>query len=467
MSYDPFNNPIINTDSYKTKMWLQTPGELTYAHDYLGPRVNSVYPETVFFGLQAYLKRYMNPFTKEDIEYAEELANEHEVGRSERSKFNREGYQKLLNKHGGNWPLRISALKEGTVTESTLPQLSIETTDPEFAWCLTPRETSLLRAIWYPSSVATQGFFLKRLIKPYVDKTGTSADLAGKVHSFGARGVTCKEQAELGDMAHLSNWTGTDTYGGIIAAKRFYNAVRPAVSIAASEHFTVTSWGKDREREAYENMLDVFGGHDTAFSCVIDSYNPIAAVRDLWGGVLRDKVIAKGGIVVLRPDSGDPKTMITQLIQILDEKFGSVMNNKGYKVINHARLIQGDGVTDKTIVEILDSIVSLGYSTDNIVFGSGGWLLNHVERDTQRYSMKCSSVIVDGVEYSVNKNPSSDVTKTSYQGRVVTCFDANTNKYYLGKQGDPNSAFGLVWENGELKREQQFNEIRELLVAQM
>jgi nicotinamide phosphoribosyltransferase len=102
----------------------------------------------------------------------------------------------------------------------------------------------------------------------------------------------------------------------------------------------------------------------------------------------------------------------------LDKKFGHTVNSKGFKVLNNVRLIQGDGVNELTIRGILGSFMALGYSADNIAFGMGGALLQIVDRDTQRFAMKCSSIQINSVWQDVVKDPVTDSGKRSKGGRV-------------------------------------------------
>ena len=52
-----------------------------------------------------------------------------------------------------------------------------------------------------------------------------------------------------------------------------------------------------------------------------------------------------GNVVVIRPDSGDPATVVCKLLTILGEKFGSTTNSKGFKVLPpYIRILQGDGI---------------------------------------------------------------------------------------------------------------------------
>jgi nicotinamide phosphoribosyltransferase len=64
----------------------------------------------------------------------------------------------------------------------------------------------------------------------------------------------------------------------------------------------------------------------------------------------------------------------------LDKVFGSTVNAKGYKVIQGAGVIQGDGINVATIGAILAAVVGEGFSAENVAFGMGGGLLQRVNR---------------------------------------------------------------------------------------
>ncbi len=151
-----------------------------------------------------------------------------------------------------------------------------------------------------------------------------------------------------------------------------------------------------------------------------DGFNIYNAVENIWGEELRQEIIDSGATLVVRPDSGDPVEVCTWIVKKLDEKFGSTVNEKGYKVLNNVRIIQGDGVTTQVIVDVLHAFKEEGYSADNIAFGQGGALLQTVNRDDQKFAMKCSAIEVDGVWVDVFKDPITDQGKRSKKGRLCT-----------------------------------------------
>ena len=78
----------------------------------------------------------------------------------------------------------------------------------------------------------------------------------------------------VGACAHLTSFYGTDTVSGCILAYNYYLATEMAASsIPASEHSTMVSWTRKREREAYENMLGLFEYHHEIYMKRIDFFS--------------------------------------------------------------------------------------------------------------------------------------------------------------------------------------------------
>jgi nicotinamide phosphoribosyltransferase len=405
-------NLLLNTDSYKVSMFKQYPAGTTGVYSYIESR-GGQYDRTLMFGLQAFIKEYLlDPITQADIDVADEILTAHG------EPFNRSGWQYILDTYKGYLPLVIRAVPEGSVVPVSNVLATVENTDPECFWLTTYLETALLRAVWYGTTVATQSYTIKQVIAEYLEKTGDPSLIDFKLHDFGARGVSSMESAGIGGAAHLVNFMGSDTITGVLFAREYYNAGIAGFSIPAAEHSTITSWGRDGEVDAYRNMLKQFGREGSILAVVSDSYDVYNAAEKLWGEELRDEVIASGATVVIRPDSGDPVVVNRKLIEILGQKFGYTTNAKGFKVLNNVRLIQGDGVNELSIRSILGAFMAMGWSADNIAFGMGGALLQIVNRDTQRFAMKCSSIQINGVWQDVVKDPVTDSGKRSKGGRV-------------------------------------------------
>ena len=456
-----FDNPILDTDSYKASHWLQYPPRTTGAFSYVESR-GGRYDRTVFFGLQAILKtRLARPITHAMVDEAAQLLAAHG------EPFNVDGWRRIVDVHGGRLPVRIRAVPEGTVVPTHQALMTIENTDPECFWLPSYLETLLLR-VWYPVTVATISWQVKQTIRAALEKTSdnAAAELPFKLHDFGARGVSSQESAALGGLAHLVNFQGSDTLSAVLAGRAWYHEPMAAFSIPAAEHSTVTSWGRENEVEAYRNMLARFGKPGALFSVVSDSYDLFHAVRDLWGGTLRQAVIDSGATLVVRPDSGDPVTIVAETLRLLDQTFGSTVNGKGYKVLNHVRVIQGDGVNPVSIAAILERIVAEGFSAENLAFGMGGGLLQQLDRDTQKFALKCSAAQVDGRWIDVSKDPVTDPGKRSKAGRLMLLTDGaggyRTVAAAEGFTAEPGwrDAMVTVWEDGVLLVDQTLAEVR-------
>lgn len=454
-------NLLLNTDSYKASMFVQYPPNTEIVYSYIESRGRK-YKDLVFFGLQAFIKEYLtDPITKEDVDEAEAIWTAHG------EPFNREGWDYIVNELGGKLPVRIKAAPEGTVIENRNVLVTIENTDPKCFWLTTYLETALLRAIWYPTTVATNSREIKKVIASFLNETeGNIAALGFKLHDFGARGVSSNESAMIGGMAHLVNFMGSDTIAGVVGARRYYKEPMAGFSIPAAEHSTITSWGRDREADAYRNMLNQFGREGSILAVVSDSYDIFNAVENLWGGELRQEVIDSGATVVVRPDSGDPVEVVTRVVQTLDAKFGSVTNEKGYRILNNVRVIQGDGIDIDSVTAILTSLKKNGYSADNVAFGMGGALLQAPQRDDQKFAMKASAALVNGEWIDVYKDPITDQGKTSKKGRLGLIYNCGIGscsyKTVPEKIADEKgNLLRTVYENGELLVEDTFQDIRQ------
>jgi len=452
-------NFLLDTDSYKASHYLQFPPGMTSMFSYIESR-GGRFDRTVFFGLQYLLKEYL---TRRIEPWMVDEAKEFFATHGE--PFNAAGWSLIAEELQGRLPVRIRAVPEGSVVPVHNALVTIESTDPRLFWVVGWLETQLMR-VWYPITVATLSWHLRRVIQSYLDKSSDEpeGEISFKLHDFGARGTSSRETAGIGGMAHLVNFQGSDTVLGVTFANRYYHHPMAAYSIPAAEHATVTTWGREREVDAYNHMIERFAKPGALFSVVSDSYDLWHAVRNLWGGDLRQRLVDSGATLVIRPDSGVPAVVVSRVLNILDNQFGSTVNSKGYKVLNHVRVIQGDGVEEHSIVDVLETALRLGFSASNITFGMGGALLQRLDRDTQKFAMKCSSATIAGREVDVFKDPVTDPGKRSKAGRLDLVRDANggwaTVRLAPGQLAAPHSALRTVYEDGELLIDDTFDAVR-------
>lgn len=459
MSRTEAPNLILQTDSYKFTHWKQYPPGTEHAYSYLESR-GGMFGQTVFFGLQYYLRRYLDGsvVTEENVTDAQRFVGQH-LGPG---MFNTEGWMHIVRQHGGRLPVVIKAVEEGSIVDTHNVLMTIENTDPKCYWLPNYLETLLLK-VWYPITVATLSRAIRQVFLAALERSGDSSLIDFKLHDFGYRGVSSEETAGIGGAAHLINFKGTDTVAGIRVLQNYYESKEmEGFSVPAAEHSTVTSWGRENEAQAYENMLRQF---PTGIMAVVsDSYNVYEAAGKIWGEVLHDKVLERDGTLVVRPDSGNPRETVLKVLEILGDKFGYETNKKGYRVLNpKVRVIQGDEVNYWTIQDMLTAMNRAGWSADNIAFGMGGALLQQLNRDTQRFAFKTSSVVVNGVERDVFKDPIEGHEKLSKRGRLALRYENGKWSTVRGSrtQEDAKDRLKPVFRDGDVLVRQRVAEVRQ------
>ncbi len=462
-------NIILMSDSYKASHYKQYPPGTEYVYSYFESR-GGKYDTVTFFGLQYFLKRYLSGpvVTQEGIDQA---AMYYAAHFKNGELFNKSGWEYILREHGGRLPVEIKAVPEGTKVPYQNVLFTMVNTDPQCFWLTNFLETILVQ-VWYPMTVATHSGSMREVISKYLEKTSdipVSESIGFKLQDFGFRGVSSVETAGIGGAAHLINFLGTDTVAAMVIAKEFYSAEIstesmqcPGYSIPASEHSTITSWGQENESAAMENMLTQYPSGLVA--CVSDSYDIFKDCSEKWGSELKDKVLGREGCLVVRPDSGDPIQVSLQVLELLWEAFPGKVNDKGYKVLDdHVRIIWGDGIDRESLEMILDNYEKNQWSADNIGFGSGGGLLQKLNRDTQKCAFKCSEIVVNGVAREVYKDPVTDSGKKSKRGRLTLhCTDDGVWETKMGPNSDPSTDMLVpVFKDGSLLIDYTFAEIRE------
>lgn len=471
MTYDPkganalfpnavaVDNILFDTDSYKLSHFSQYPEGTQFVSSYVEPRrAWGQIDKVMFFGLQIELTKLAGRVvTQAMLDEAIPFLKAHGFD------IFIDGWQYIIDTYDGCLPILIEALPEGTLAPVSIPQIRIENTDPNCYWLVSYLETRLLRAIWYPSSVASLSYFVMNSIRDRLALTdGDSAGAEFKLHDFGARGATCFDAAGIGGAAHLVSSLGTDTIAGLVYARNFYGADMAGFSIPASEHSTMTAAGEDGELNQMRRFL--LQNPKGIIACVSDSYDLMRAVKDFWGGALKDDVLARDGVLVVRPDSGDPLEIVPDVIEALMANFGYSLTKQGYRILpEKARVIQGDGVNKDSILEIMDVMIDRGLAIGNIAFGMGGGLLQKVDRDSFGYAMKASAIFYDDKWHDVLKDPiTAKGSKTSKKGKQGV-MRSDSGAFVARRAANiPKGAEALdcVFLNGEIKKVQTFDQIR-------
>lgn len=227
--------------------------------------------------------------------------------------------------------------------------------------------------------------------------------------------------------------------------------------------------GKSCEFDFVEYNLETFK-NSPIIAMVGDTYNIYKFTDRVTSGKIKEKIeSSEYPIFVIRPDSGEPVKVLSKILDIMEQNnVDFIINAKGYKVFKKYRLLWGDGIDLKVIKDILQFFKDRKYSADNIAFGMGGGLLQKVDRDTQKFAFKCSSVTVNGVERDVFKAPVDTPWKKSKAGRLKTVkiLGPNGEEWKTVSESEPQHThmkdmLETVFFNGEIVKKYTFDEVRE------
>lgn len=482
-------NSLISTDAYKITHWLQRPEGVKKFLSYGEARFGGQHSEICFFGMQYIIKEYfMRVPTIEDLNEAEEDS----MSCFGFKYFPRHIWEKVINL--GYFPLRIRAVKEGTVLATSNACFTIEATEDWFADMVSHFEDWLMWN-WYSTAVATRSYNIKKNILPAFKASCDAPFLDFAVNDFGYRGGVFNEGASIGGAAHLVFFNGTDNMAARKLIRDYYGVAGVGQSVWATEHSVATVWGPGEGEYEYIKAQLNRADPNAPVSIVIDSYDADNFMKKVVSREdVKSLIIARPGRTIFRPDSNDPLTNVCRYSELLGNTFGYTINNLGYKVLNHnVGLIQGDGMNERSIPEIYNEYIKTGWAAENFVTGSGGGLLvEGLTRDTDRWAVKVCHVEIEKIaeedmssqggpsigekfnaSINVSKTPKSDLTKSSKAGKLILVKSQGGNqkpKYstYSSQNTDPNmfgsyvNELDLVFENGKLMRDQTFTEIREI-----
>ena len=456
---------ILRVDSYKFSHPFAYPDEdiqgMTSYGEARVPGSTTIVP----FGLQILVKRYLSQtITMADVDAAEAFS----VAHFGRKLFDRKGWEKVVNVYKGKLPLIIRAVPEGMPIRGSQPIYTVTVLDKDLFYMSAGFETMIQRGVWYPTTIATMDHDIKAKIKARYIKTDADMNmLPFALHDFGGRGVTCAEQAEIGGASHLVHFMGSDTVEGVLAANFFYRETMAGFSVYATEHAIECSFGggtDDALRYIRKQLKNAPEG--SIVSIVIDGYD-VYREAELLCTVLRDEIIASKAKVVFRPDSGDMMEVIPRILLMQEMAFGVTLTKTGHKRINNVGIIQGDGVDHAAIEAVLDMITDMGYSADCVIFGSGGALLQKVNRDTFRFAQKACAILVGGVWRGIAKDPITDHGKKSKEGILTLVRSRMTGELMTARldQGpldeDMEDVHHLVYHTGSLYNETTLARVRD------
>jgi nicotinamide phosphoribosyltransferase len=503
-------------DGYKVDHRRQYPSNSKLVFSNLTARGSRVAGQNkvVLFGLQYFIKRYLiedwnrnffeRPLDEVTAKYARRLLAY--LGP------NQIGDQHIRDLHAlGHLPLEIWSLPEGSLVDLRVPMFVVWNTDSRFFWLTNAIETLLSTTIWGPCTSATTALMYRRILNRWAQKTAPEAIdfVPWQGHDFSFRGHFGLEAASMSGAAHLLSFTGTDTLPAIDFLEEYYGAdVEKELvggSVAATEHSVMCMGGIEDEVGTFKRLIsEVYpSGIVSIVSDTWDFWN----VVNPDGGIcaqLKDKIMARDGKVVIRPDSGDPVKIVTGytdeewtaleharsysgdvtmpselerkgLIVCLWEIFGGTVSSTGYKMLDsHIGAIYGDSITLERAEQICQRLADKGFASTNIVFGIGSFTYQGavtpdaiVTRDTYGFAVKSTygEVEINGdiVGKEIFKDPKTDNgLKKSAKG--LTAVYETADGFELKDQATwdevRNCAFYPVFANGNQYVVETLSEIR-------
>lgn len=480
-------NPLFYTDFYKVDHRRQYPAGTEYIYSNWTARYSRLpgVRGSVVFGIQYFVKEFLQKRFAEFFNTPKDVVLKEYQRRMDTSL----GAGAITTEHLaalhdlGYLPVRIKALKEGTVCPLRTPMLTIVNTKPEFYWVTNFLETLLSNVIWHPMTSATIAHEYRKLLDGYAGMTSDMPDFVGwQGHDFSMRGQSSVEASAASGGGHLLSFTGTDTIPALAFLEEYYNANAEKEliggSVPATEHSVMCTGGKETELDTYRRLItEVYP--KGIVSIVSDTW-------DYWKTLtqvslsLKEQILAREGKLVFRPDSGDPVKIICGdreelgneaafdgTVQTLWNIFGGTINSKGYKQLDpHVGVIYGDSITFDRCKAICEGLERKGFATTNVVFGIGSYTYQHVTRDSLGFAMKATWSQVNGLAHELFKTPATDVgVKFSAKGLLRVNDDLSLSESVTSDE-EKQGLLELVYEDGKLLREETLAEIRARLATQ-
>lgn len=442
------SNPLLNTDVYKMGHLLMYPPDLTKIYSYMIARRGEKYPKGVFFGAQYYIQEYLQHFpTLADVN--EFMALKERILGPAHSDEVRNKLESLVEL--GYWPLKIESVLEGTVVDHGNVLMTFENTHPDFPWVVGFLESLFLK-IWNTTTVATFSSQFRNIANHWADVTCNRGHVPYQVHDFGYRGCSSEETALVSGMSHLVAFNGSDTVPAIWGIEKYYDAPSGiGVSVPATEHSVMCSYGIDGEYDAFDSILHLYP--NGILSVVSDTYNLWNILTD-YASSRKDVIMGREGKLVFRPDGGFPPYIIAGdptaatgtveragAIELLGNVFGYTVNDKGYKELDpHVGLIFGEGMTHERFSQTCELLEKKGWASNNFVIGVGGLLLQSHNRDHMGFALKAIYAERNGIPMNLMKNPITSQSKRSHSGLLALEIEDGT---YVTHPREANEPSGL------------------------
>lgn len=483
-------NPLLLTDGYKTGHHLQYPKNTTLVYSNFTPRSNRYAPagcdHVVSFGQQMVMKQIHEAFQNEFFSKSKQKVcgeMKRELSIYLGTDYDVSHFEALHDL--GYLPIRVKAIKEGTLVPMKVPVLTIYNTHPDFYWITNYLETIISNLLWKPMTSATIAHEYRKVLTKWQQKTdaekGWFIDWQG--HDFSMRGMDSVDSVISSGLGHLTSFSGTDSLPTLYGARKYYNEDGfIGGSVNATEHSVMCAGGSDDEVGTFKRLLDTYP--TGILSVVSDTW-------DLWKVctkhvvTLKEQILARDGKLVIRPDSGDPVDILCGngkevdayndvdgrerceskgVIELLWDVFGGTVNEQGYKVLDsHIGAIYGDSITIDRADEICARLEAKGFASTNVVLGIGSFTYQYNTRDTFGFAMKATYIEANGEGRAIFKDPiTDDGTKKSATGLLMVS-DELTLIDKVSWDLEPHGALQNIYLNGYFINKTTLTEIRNRL----
>jgi nicotinamide phosphoribosyltransferase len=468
-------NFILACDSYKLGHWKEIPENIEYTYTVIVPRKPSKYANKICAMGHTYVA-----CTLAAVRITEQMIDEAEIECVEQGyEFNRKDWEIITREFDGKLPLTMYGVEEGRIVDPQTPIMGFVNTDKRFGWLTAYIETWVQSAVWYMSTVASICRVLRTTYAKYMELSGADMSMLDyKMHNFGDRGAPGREAAVMSGISHAVFFSGSDCTQANGYIKIMYGTSKPYTSsVEATEHATMCLNSDASTKDdfgAAEMLVSRLEQRAKSkigiplISGVIDTYDDERFVDTYLGKHLKDRIIASGGKLVTRPDTGVPAVKSVEVLTWLNNNFGSTTNEKGYNVLHPAvSMIYGDGMDVTTFESVLKAATDAKFSIDNVTEGMGGGITNYGGRDDFSFSMKMVAAF-DGKRWiKLLKAPKSDAGKTSLSGLVrcgedvdgnLVVFDALDAGVHSAFMSNPG--WRIYFHNGYREFRIPFDEVR-------
>ena len=473
---------LLLSDTYKQCHDRMYPKGLKKLVSYWVPRKSMLEKQNkmVFFGLQAFVKNYLQDFfkenffdlTKEDLLALYTSSMNVQIGEGN---YDLEKVEKL---HAlGYLPLEIRALPEGTLVPMNVPCIELTNTHEDFAWLVQWIECILQVELWKPCCHATIGYMYREIADYWYGKT-TCLPSEMACADFGMRGMSCMEEATRCSASWLLSFNKTSTIPAIVYINKYYNADCKnnglGIGAVSTEHSVMgANFAIDGDEVTFVKRLLNELYPNTSFSMVSDTYDYWNMINNILPQVKED-ILNHNGKLLVRPDSGDIVEISVKTVERLWEIFGGSINEKGYKVLDpHIGIIYGDGCTLSNVDTIWRELEAKGFAANNIAYGVGAFCFTAivedgkmivVTRDTFGIAMKATFGIIDDKKLMIYKDPKTDTSKLkkSHKGCCKVYEENGELKCEDGfMEMSQDSLLTTIFKDGKLVKEDTFMDIRE------